>query len=69
MSDDEDKENKLIENNKDFYMLIITTFSNNSQSYIGYKELLKNIFYKEIKKVPDINYRDLIFNYLIKKKK
>ena len=34
----------------------------------GYYDLLKNIFYKEIKKVLDINYRERIFCYLIKHK-
>lgn len=68
LSNDKDKDEKLINNLKDFYSLITTTFSNIGQSYKGYNELLKNIFYKEIKKIPDINYRDLIFNYLIKEK-
>ena len=61
----DEKYEKLIENINELYELITKSLSGNIESC---NELLTKIFYKEIKKVPDINYRERIFIYLIKEK-
>ena len=64
---DEEKYEELIDNFNDFYE-VLTNKDFFSCEMKGYYDLLRNIFYKEIKKVLDINYRERIFCYLIKHK-
>ena len=64
-SNDNDKYEKLIDNLNELYDLIINKFSKDESVY---KDLSISIFYKEIKKVSDINYKKRIFCFLIKNK-
>ena len=67
-----DKANDLISNLNDIYREISipkeVLIKEEKKYYDKYYDTLRNIFYKEINKVTDINYRAKILEYLIKEK-
>lgn len=57
--------NELIENFKDFYKLI-SDEKEKDKNDINYYDNLRYIFYKEIRKISNIDYRFEILNELLK---